>query len=176
MKIPGIMKCFLLIIATLLSGCTADDKIEQEVFEDYAASASVRSEVKFNFTTSLKGENEVQVTAVETNAAGHASVKISKDETYLEYKITVANIDDVLASHFHLAPAGSNGGVVAFLFSGPVTNPNGVLAEGIITEEDLIGPLAGSSFQELLNAIRSGNIYVNVHSTAYPGGELRGQL
>lgn len=157
----------------MMAGCTTDDVPNTEIVE---YDASVRSENRYNFSTSLKGENEVQDPAVETRAVGQAIVKISKDETYLEYKLIVANIDDVLASHFHMAPAGSNGGVVAFLFSGPVTNPDGVLAEGVITEEDLTGSLAGADFKDLIDAIRAGNIYVNVHSTEYPAGEIRGQL
>lgn len=163
-----------MVLATIMAGGTTNDDLRPEELIEF--DASVRSQVKFNFTTSLKGENEVQDPPVETKAAGHASVKISKDETYLEYKITVANIDNVTASHFHLVPAGSNGGAVAFLFSGPASNPNGVLTEGVITEADLLGPLNDADFKDLINEIRAGNIYVNVHSTKFPGGELRGQL
>lgn len=173
MRYFGITKSILLLLALMMAGCTTDDVPNTEIVE---YDTSVRSENRYNFSTSLKGENEVQDPPVETRAVGQAIVKISRDETYLEYKLIVANIDDVLASHFHMAPAGSNGGVVAFLFSGPVTNPNGVLAEGVITEEDLTGSLAGADFQDLIDAIRAGNIYVNVHSTEYPAGEIRGQL
>lgn len=131
---------------------------------------------KLNFNASLKGRNEVP--AVDSKGAGQVSVKISKDETSLYYKITAANIENVIQAHFHMAPAGSNGGVVAFLH-GPVPQPsgpqNGVLAEGTITEASLIGSLAGD-FAGLVQAIRDGNIYVNVHTMAHPSGELRGQL
>jgi hypothetical protein len=53
---------------------------------------------------------------------------------------------------------------------------NGVLAEGVITADDLIGPLAGQSLDDLLDQIRAGNVYVNVHTTQFPGGEVRGQI
>jgi hypothetical protein len=57
----------------------------------------------------------------------------------------VANIENVVAAHIHLAPAGVNGPVVAFLFSGaPSGRSNGVLAEGTITAANLVGPLAGN--------------------------------
>ncbi|MGB5369175.1 MAG: CHRD domain-containing protein, partial [Flavobacteriaceae bacterium] len=131
---------------------------------------------KFNFTTSLKGSNEVP--AAITKAAGHVSVKISKDEQSIYYKITAANIDDVRASHFHLAPTGVNGPVVVTLYSNPVqpSGPqNGVLAEGVVTAANVTGTLAGD-LVSLISAIRTGNIYVNVHTSNYPGGELRGQL
>ncbi len=131
---------------------------------------------QLNFNASLKGRNEVP--AVDSKGAGQVSVKISKDETSLSYKITAANLENVIQAHFHLAPAGSNGGVVAFLH-GPIAQPsgpqNGVLAEGTITAASVIGALAGD-FEALVQAIREGNIYVNVHTTANPSGELRGQL
>lgn len=52
---------------------------------------------------------------------------------------------------------------------------NGILAEGDITGVDLVGALAGN-LSGFINAIRNGNIYVNVHTTKYPSGELRAQL
>lgn len=161
---------FLLIIFGML-GCSTDTSEITSEFQEF--DAKVNSEKKFNFTTSLKGINEVP--SNDSKATGHVTVKISKDETYLEYKITIANIDNVTASHFHLAPEGENGGVVAFLFRGPVIDPDGILAEGTITESDVIGALDGD-FQALIDEIRAGNIYVNVHSTQLPGGEIRGQL
>lgn len=77
-----------------------------------------------------------------------------------------------------LAPAGQNGPVVAFLFGGPPIEEqfNGILAEDTITEADLVGPLEGQPFGALLDAIEAGNTYVNVHTTANPGGEIRGQI
>jgi len=47
---------------------------------------------------------------------------------------------------------------------------------GTITAADLTGPLAGRTMGDLLAAIRSGNIYVNLHTAAFPAGEIRGQL
>jgi hypothetical protein len=53
---------------------------------------------------------------------------------------------------------------------------NGVLAAGTITASDLVGPLGGATLAELVDQIEAGNVYVNVHTTAYPAGEVRGQL
>jgi hypothetical protein len=53
---------------------------------------------------------------------------------------------------------------------------DGLLAEGTITAADLVGPLAGMSIDDLLAEMRAGNAYVNVHSEANPGGEIRGQI
>jgi len=128
----------------------------------------------FNFTAHLSGDNEVP--ARDTDAAGQAIFNLSKDGTVLHYKLIVSNIKNVLASHIHTAPAGVNGGVVAFLFPGPpVADQDGILAEGDITEENVIGAFAGD-FDALIDAMRNGNTYVNVHTTQYPGGEVRGQI
>jgi hypothetical protein len=85
-------------------------------------------------------------------------------------------------AHIHLAPAGANGSVVAWLY--PSSPPaqlipgrsNGILAEGVITAANLIGPLAGGSMEDLLEAMQAGNTYVNVHTVQFPGGEIRGQI
>lgn len=164
------MSCVLI----LALGCSNDSNDLSE--EPLQTTLKANLGDKFNFTTSLKGSNEVP--AAITKAAGHVSVKISKDEQSIYYKITAANIDDVRASHFHLAPTGVNGPVVVTLYSNPVqpSGPqNGVLAEGVVTAANVTGTLAGD-LVSLISAIRTGNIYVNVHTSNYPGGELRGQL
>ena len=160
----------LLILAT---GCTPEQEDPIHLIQEVNASA--KAGMQFNFATSLKGSNEVP--PVDTRATGMAKVKISEDETYLSYRINVANIEDVLFAHFHMAPAGENGGVVATLFFSdpPAEDPNGVLVKGVITAEDVTGSISGD-FDALVNAIRSGNIYINVHSLEVPSGELRGQL
>lgn len=127
------------------------------------------------FVAPLKGDQEVP--PVATQAAGLAHFKLSKDGTSLSYKLIVANIEDVTQAHIHVAPAGVNGPVVAFLFGFvPGVTTNGVLAEGTITSSDLIGPLAGQPLSALVDAMRAGNAYVNVHTVANPGGEIRGQI
>jgi len=133
-----------------------------------------------NFRANLKGRNEVP--AVVTNAQGEAIFKLSGDGEALHYKLIAANIDDVLMAHIHMAPAGQNGGVVVWLYpDGPPPELipgrfDGVLATGTITADDLVGSLVGQPLEDLLAAMRAGNTYVNVHTTANPGGEVRGQI
>jgi hypothetical protein len=133
-----------------------------------------------NFVAHLSGDEEVP--AVSTLAQGQAIVKLSSDGSSMSYKLIVANIQDVLMSHIHLAPAGVNGPVVVWLYpSGPppVLIPGrfqGVLAEGTITAANLVGPLAGAPLSALLDAMKNGDTYVNVHTPANPGGEVRGQI
>ncbi len=161
------------LILTTLMGCSKDQALVTAK-DDHSEVTFDRRSSNFNFTAALKGQNEIP--PKETTAAGNAVVKISKDESFIYYKLIVANIENVLASHFHMAPPDENGPVVAFLFSGPATGrTDGVLAEGTITAGDVIGPLAGD-LDALIDRIRRGRIYVNVHTTAIPSGELRGNL
>jgi len=53
---------------------------------------------------------------------------------------------------------------------------NGILAQGVITDANLSGALAGQTVADLIEQIEAGNAYVNVHTMLYPGGEIRGQI
>ncbi|MBW6533730.1 MAG: CHRD domain-containing protein [Mariniphaga sp.] len=133
-----------------------------------------------SFKAHLSGDQEVP--PVETNATGQANFKLSKDGDALHFKLIVANITDVRMAHIHLAPVGENGGVVVWLYpAGPPPELiegkiNGILAEGVITADNLGGSLAGEPLDALIDELEAGNAYVNVHTNAYPGGEIRGQI
>lgn len=128
-----------------------------------------------DFRAMLSGAQEVP--AVNTMATGEAVFTLSPDGMSITYRVTVSNINDVFASHIHMAPAGVNGPVVVPLFAGAKPGPfTGILAEGTITAANLSGPLLGMPLESLLTAIKAGNTYVNVHTTAHPGGEIRGQI
>ncbi|MDQ5858042.1 MAG: CHRD domain-containing protein [Acidobacteriota bacterium] len=135
-----------------------------------------RAENTKNFVAPLKDSNEVPPR--DTGATGLALFHLVNDGTELYYKVIVANVHNVTASHIHLGAAGANGGVVAFLFGGPTTSgrTQGILAEGTITDADLIGALGGLTLADLIEEIEAGNAYVNVHTTQFPGGEIRGQI
>lgn len=128
------------------------------------------------FKADLTGEEEVP--PVLTSAGGQAVFRLSKNESELHFTLVVTDIENVAASHIHLAQEGQNGPVVAFLYgSGLIAGKtNGLLAKGVITENSLVGPLEGESFKDLISALENGNAYVNVHTTANPGGEIRGQI
>lgn len=133
-----------------------------------------------NFRASLSGWEEVP--PADTKGRGQAIFQLSRDGTSLRYKLIVANIENVLMAHIHLAPPGENGAVVAWLY--PSAPPpilisdrvNGVLAAGVITAANLVGPLAGQTLDDLIVELEVGNAYVNVHTSQYGGGEIRGQI
>ena len=105
------------------------------------------------FTAHADGDEEIP--AVETRAQGQAVFRLTKDGA-LAYRLIVANIENVTQAHIHMAPAGSSGGVVAWLY--PPAPPaaliagrtDGVLAEGVITAADLVGALAGMDLDALV--------------------------
>lgn len=141
-----------------------------------------------NFVTHLSGDNEIPPR--DTHATGQATFKLNEQGTELSYRLIVANIDNVVASHIHLGAADENGPVVAFLFGSVPPGggaSNGVIATGTITAANLVGPLAGDPLSVLLEEMRAGNTYVNVHTNDgvaptntgpgdFPGGEIRGQI
>jgi hypothetical protein len=132
------------------------------------------------YVAPLSGGEEVP--AVDTGARGQAVFKADRDGTSVDYRLIVANIQNVTMAHIHVAPAGANGPVVVWLYPDappPELIPgrsSGVLATGTITADDLVGQLAGSSVEDLLGLMDTGQTYVNVHTEAYPAGEVRGQI
>jgi hypothetical protein len=139
-----------------------------------------------NFRTHLRGRDQVP-DPVDTLAQGQALFKLSADGTELKYKVIVANILNVVGAHIHLAPAGENGPIVLSMLPDPANFPppfipdpgvtlSGILVEGTATADDLAGPLEGMSLDDLIEAIESGNAYVNVHTVQNRSGEIRGQI
>lgn len=127
------------------------------------------------YSAELSGAKEVP--PVMTPAMGEATFMLSPDGTVLTYKLTVSNLTNVTAAHIHLAPAGVNGPIVVGLFGGSIPGLfTGVLAEGTITSANLGGSLAGMPLSALITQMNAGNTYVNVHTMANPGGEMRGQI
>jgi hypothetical protein len=132
------------------------------------------------FVAPLSGAQEVPPN--DSLARGQAVFRVSADGTSIHYRLIVANIENVTQAHIHLAPAGANGPVVAWLY--PAAPPSqlipgrssGVLAVGTITEADLVGPLTGQTVTDLVARMDAGEAYVNVHTSQFPPGEIRGQI
>jgi len=123
-----------------------------------------------------------QVPAVNTTAFGFAEVQLSEDNNTLSFEVVVCSIANVIASHIHVGAANANGPVVLPFFGSatPFNSTKGcdTLAEGTRTSANLVArPEAGiSTWTDFISALVAGNAYVNVHTTAHTGGEIRGQL
>lgn len=141
-------------------------------------------EASGQFIAHLTGAEEVTAdgTGVDTRAQGQATFRLSSDGSELSYRLITANIVNVRMAHIHWEEPGENGPIVVWLYPDappPVLIPgrsDGVLATGVITADDLVGLLAGKSLDDLVALMRAGETYVNVHTVANPGGEIRGQI
>ena len=133
--------------------------------------AAQESEQKFS--AKLSGKEEVP--SNESPSTGFAWVKITDDK--IGYEVNVTDMDKVNAAHIHLAEAGKNGPVVLTLFKGgPTEQVNGTVGEANVTASNLEGPMKGKNVTDLVTAIKNGTTYINVHTTDFPDGEIRGQL
>ena len=142
------------------------------LFVGFVLAAATNATAQGNaFVAHLSGDEEVP--SVETSAQGQFVLRSRVD---LEYKLIVANIEDVFASHIHCAPPGTNGPVGLTLFSGAPVTVNGILAEGPILGPDQGNACGWENIDDLLAAIAAGNTYVNVHTESWPAGEIRGQI
>ncbi|MGH7492351.1 MAG: CHRD domain-containing protein [bacterium] len=104
---------------------------------------------------------------IPTNAGGGGRFILNAEHTELSYLVKVRNLSGTIAAaHFHNAATGMNGPVVRNITFTDTT------AAGVWSSMDATQPLTPALLAELL----SGNIYVNVHTAANPGGEIRGQL
>jgi len=128
------------------------------------------------FFAKLNGSEEVP--AVSTNAFGLAKFKVSSNDKRMGYRLVINHLSNFTQAHIHLGEIGENGPVVAFLF-GPIkpgiTITRGMV-DGIITAEDLVGPLEGKCFETLVDLMKEGKAYVNFHTVQNPDGEIRGQV
>lgn len=113
-------------------------------------------------------------TAINSTATGTATLVLTGDT--LAYTVTANGLSSVaIASHIHAAPPTLPGPVVnGFVINQGITT--GTVASGKIALSTLVpaaGQVSGDSLRTLLN---NGNAYVNVHTSNYHGGEIRGQV
>ena len=122
-----------------------------------------------SFVASLSGRTEVP--AVESPASGVTA--LSSTGTEIEHLTLTHKLTGAVQGHIHLGDPGENGPVVVFLY-GPTDGEdvNGTLSSGTITGDD---PVTGT-LDDLNDVLRGGFGYVNIHTHANPGGEIRGQV
>jgi hypothetical protein len=123
------------------------------IFLTAAASASAQT-----VQLSLNGAQEVP--PVATSASGTGSITVGPDQS-VTGSVTTVGVDGTMA-HIHLAATGQNG---------PVVVPMVKTAEGVWSIP------AGAKLNDTqFQSFKDGSLYVNVHSAAFKGGEIRGQL
>lgn len=139
----------------------------------FAVSTAFAAETKFKAKLTPKEE----LKQPKAKSSGHAEFKLSKDGKELSYKLKVKNISDVNGAHIHKGKKGEDGPPIVMLFTGEKKGKTtGVLSEGKITENDMMGDFKGKTLDDLVKMMRDGDTYVNVHTDANPDGEIRGQI
>jgi hypothetical protein len=189
-------------IAVLCAGCVGGDRpgpTETLRVPLFTSGSNAGGNADINLGTHLTGAEEVLIVPEgaphpsDSRAQGEAIFRVNDDGT-VDFKLIASNINNVIMAHIHCGPAGSNGPVRMWLH--PVIGPagasltppgireqNGVLAEGTFT----LGSVTCPSGMALLEAMRAGLTYVNVHTNDgvapgntgpgdFPGGEIRGQI
>lgn len=144
-----------------------------------AIAPQVAQAATFSYSVPLEAEQEVAPNISTSSAQGTATGTLVGDVTswVFNYTVEYAGLEGPLADgHIHLGERGTNGPVVHFLdsidsFRGTTSGTivgdytsNDVLAAGVVTPD------------VVFNSFLAGGYYFNVHSAAFPGGEIRGQI
>jgi hypothetical protein len=136
------------------------------------------NDYNFSFSSQLSGSQETP--PLQTDMNGQARFFVSNNNE-IDYDLDVFNGKDVTEAHLHCAVPGQPGPIVVGLFNGGPQNVDGELASGTITSSSIASTAKNcatpiTSLSDLVSEIKKGNIYVNVHTSQNPQGEIRGQL
>jgi hypothetical protein len=131
-----------------------------------------------------------RVPALSTPGVGEFRASVSRSGDSVRYRLTFSDLESAATqAHIHFENATNNGPIVVFLCSNLGNGPAGAQAfpaaggtiRGTIRAVDAgagaaAQGLAAGEFEEFVRALRSGAMYVNVHTTGRAGGEIRAQL
>src|SRR5262245_48638855 len=121
------------------------------------AAAAPAGATIITFVVPLSGANEVPSGSGDPDGTGTATLMIDDTALTISWSITVSNLDPVILDHIHSGAAGTNGPVIVDF--------SGLLVGGPIADPDLAAVLANPAGH-----------YVNVHTTLFTGGAVRGQV
>jgi CHRD domain len=150
-------------------------------------SATSADEGTLKLRASLNGLQEVPPKL--TDGTGTFTATINGGT--LTYTLTYSNLSSpVLQAHIHFGQKAVSGGIFIWLCqtstnisptsTTPMCPEPGGTVHGTVTAADVQKipgqTLRGGNFNDAIAIIRSGEAYANVHTTNFPGGEIRGQL
>lgn len=131
---------------------------------------------------------------ISTVAKGSVKIfNIDEDARTFEYELRYQGLEgSVIQAHIHFGKYAVNGGVTVFLCGtaaapGPAGTPvcpadggTEAVVSRVVTAADILAPgtqgIEAGNFEELLQAMQRGHTYANIHSTKWPGGEIRAQI
>ena len=134
---------------------------------------------------------------VSTTGSGTFEASLSKDGTEINYALTFKDLEgEVRQAHIHIGYPQNFGGIVLWLCDSAtnqspsnltpectVDNPSDLhngRVTGTLTAADVLAQtgngIAAGEWEEVLNLVRAGRTYANVHSSKFTGGEIRSQI
>ena len=133
------------------------------------------------FSASLGGGNEVP----PINSVGTGNFQMTIQPSGISFSLSFSDLSSNLSvAHLHFAPSKVAGGVMIFLCGGgnqpacPATTSGNIT--GTITAANVTGPstqgITAGDLTSALEAVRDGLSYANMHTTMFPGGEIRGNV
>ncbi|MBI2299828.1 MAG: CHRD domain-containing protein, partial [Armatimonadetes bacterium] len=124
------------------------------------------------FRAILRANQEVNNPA--SNAEGLGTVRVFTNRAQIDVAMTHSGLTNVTAAHIHFGDLGVNGSPIFTLFNGTGTFASPLTRT--LLPGDFV-PVPGlATFADAENAIQTGRCYLNVHTAAFPGGEIRGQI
>jgi hypothetical protein len=132
------------------------------------------------FLATLNGASMVPATTSTTT--GTVTFESAPGDSVMAFSLAVANMTGITQAHLHNAAAGANGPTLVWLLpvngtaaQTPSVTLNGTISLGSIEPSWVRGTprLAMDSVKALM---RAGRLYVDVHSTTFTNGEIRGQV
>lgn len=136
------------------------------------------SDPQEKYVAELRSSNEVPTNS--SSASGRVVLLVSRDASYAEYSVEQGGLTGgIRGGHFHRAAAGVNGAVVlSFFFNADGTGNNAPVPG--TTDLELQGSIGRTitkaQLDPILADLRAGNLYANIHTPNFLGGEIRGQL
>ena len=138
----------------------------------------------------LIGYEETPATLSSTGN-GQFDARISNDESEIAYQLSYRDLEgDVQQAHIHFGQRALTGNIVLFLCTNLANGPAGTpecpgprsgTVSGVLTAADVVANALGQGIEagnlaEVIQALRAGAAYVNVHSTKWTSGEIRNQV
>lgn len=139
-------------------------------------SVTTASAQVYTLTAALAGNEENP--GINTGSFGSATVTVNMTTRTVTYQVDVFNLPSgVTASHIHVGATGTTGPVIVN-FAPPTSASNDFAFAGSVPEGQFLlrADQGIRSADDVFQAILGGNTYVNVHSQANAGGEIRGRL
>jgi hypothetical protein len=135
----------------------------------------------FSFGAKLRGYEETPLTI---NSNGTGVFTATPTSAGFNYTLTYSGLSsNALFAHIHFGQRATTGGVAIFLCGGggkPICPVAGGTVTGTISASDVQAiagqGLAAGDLASIVRAIKAGFAYVNVHTTNFPTGEIRGQI